>query len=278
MTKHARTILITGCAGGIGLATARHFAAAGDTVVATVRSLDRAGTLRAALDAVDTPTDVLELDVTDDAATDIVAGVIDRHDGIDVLVNNAGVAVEGTLEDLSMADLERSLAVNFLGTARVTKAVLPAMREAGAGRILAVSSVSGVAGMPFQEPYSAAKFALEGLFECTAPVAAMFGVHLTLVEPGPVSGDFITNPNAIVAGPSAPYRHMYDAFVAMRSAAYETCPTPADIAELLFDISHRPDPPLRVQDTEASAAMVANKLADTDGSRTMRTRALFATQ
>ena len=273
-TSTPRRVLVTGSASGIGLATAARFAAAGDQVIATVRRADGADALRSALADSDHG-EVVELDVTAPDLEARVDAIVARHGGIDVVINNAGLAVEGTLEDLTVDELRRSMEVNFWGVARVTKAVLPSMREAGSGRLVAVSSISGVMGMPFQEPYSMAKFAVEGLYECLAPVAAMFGVQCTIVEPGPVSGDFITKPTAIAAEPSEPYRAMYEAFVSMRARAFEACPTPDDIAALIFDVCERDDPPLRIQDSGEGTRTVATKLADVDGSKAMRVRKLF---
>lgn len=269
-----RIVLITGAASGIGLATAARCASAGDNVVATVRSRDRAGALETAL-AGHAGCEVLELDVTTDDAEAVVTDVVTRHGALDVVVNNAGLSVEGGLEDLGLDGLRRSMDVNFFGAARVTLAALPTMRTAGRGHLIAVSSVMGVRGMAFSEAYAASKFALEGLYESMAPVMAMFGVHLTLVEPGPVSGEFITKPTATVSGPSAPYEDMYERFVAMRAQAYEGCPTPDDIADVIHRVSTLETPPLRVQDSAESTALVAGKLADLDGSHVMEGKRLF---
>lgn len=270
---HRRTVLITGCASGIGLATACRFAEAGDRVIATVRDLARATELRQRMAPFADRSEILELDVTDERAVRVVEDVIERHAGIDVLVNNAGRSLEGTLEDLSLADLQTCLDVNFLGVARVTKAVLPSMRRAGSGRIIAVSSTAGLRGAPFGDGYSAAKFALEGLYECLAPVAAALGVRLTLVEPGPVAGEFVTKQSATLRGPSGAYAAMYERFVAIRTAAYLAAPTPEAVASLIFGVSVALDPPLRVQDTDASTRAIASKIKDVDGRRVAATGA-----
>ena len=181
-----RVVLMTGCARGIGLATAARFARAGDTVVATVRDASRAEELRRALDAAtevvgaagqgpassgEAASAVEALDVTDGKAVQqLVDDTVARHGRIDVLISHAGRSVVGTLEDLEDDDLRSSFEVNFLGGARVIRAVLPSMRAAGSGRILALSSMAGVIGNPFNDAYAMAKFALEGLFESLAPV------------------------------------------------------------------------------------------------------------
>lgn len=270
-----RVVLITGSASGVGLATAELFARSGATVIAGVRSVAGADRLRRGLDEIGGASEVIELDVTSAVVAEVVADVIERHGRIDVLVSNAGVAIEGTLEDLPMEELERSLDVNFLGAIRVVKAVLPSMRAARSGRIIAVSSISGISGMVFQEPYAAAKFALEGVFECTAPVAATFGVHFTLVEPGPIVGDFVENPRAFASEPSEPYRQMYESFVAMRHGAFEHAVEPSKVAEVIHAVSVQDDPPLRVQDGAISRALAERKLLDVDGRGVLKLARMF---
>jgi NAD(P)-dependent dehydrogenase (short-subunit alcohol dehydrogenase family) len=278
-----RIVLITGSGRGIGLAVAARFCRAGDTVIAAVRDPTRAGDLRSALalaskqgdagegDATTSSHSIVALDVTDaDAVEHVVTETIELHGRIDILVNNAGRSFVGTLEDLTDEDLQASLEVNFLGAARLTRAVLPAMRAAESGRILALSSMAGVVGNPFNDGYSVAKFALEGLYESLAPVVAPLGIRLTLVEPGPVAGEFVTSPLGITRTPSSPYTEMWERFISTRDAAYMNAPTPEDVAERIFELCGEADPPLRAQDTEGTSRFVATKLRETDGRRVMR--------
>jgi NAD(P)-dependent dehydrogenase (short-subunit alcohol dehydrogenase family) len=157
--------VVTGASSGIGLATAVALARRSCTVVATMRDVGRAHTLVAAAEAAGVAVETATLDVTsDDSVARCVAGILDRHGRIDVVVNNAGSSHVGTLEEVTIADIQEVIDVNCLGAARVTRAVRPAMRAAGRGRLIAVSSISGVFGQPFSEAYCAAKFALEGLY------------------------------------------------------------------------------------------------------------------
>src|ERR1700712_1459842 len=169
----SRVVVITGCSSGIGLATAVAFAQHGDTVIATMRHTNRDGRLLEALQTANTAATIARLDVTrDESVTAAIEQVLQDHGHIDVLVNNAGLGMAGTLEELSIDDLREVMEVNFFGAARVTKAVLPSMREAGGGRIIAMSSMAGAFGQPFNDGYCASKFALEGLYEALHPVAA----------------------------------------------------------------------------------------------------------
>ena len=186
-TGGPRVALVTGTSSGIGLETAVGLARAGTTVVATVRDPSRDGALRRAARAAGVEVDVRTLEVTDaDAARACVDGVLADHGRLDVLVNNAGRGSVASLEQTDDDDLREQLEVNYLSVARLTRLVLPAMRAAGRGRVVTVTSVGGVVGQPFSDAYCAAKFAVEGLMQSLAPVVARFGVQVAVVEPAAV--------------------------------------------------------------------------------------------
>lgn len=154
------TALVTGTSSGIGLHTAIGLARTGVDVVATVRDTGRADALRTAAAAAGVELDIRALDVTDPVgARDLVADV----GPVDILVNNAGRGAVGTLEQLTDEDLQAQLDTNYLSVARLTRLVLPGMRERGTGRVVTVTSVGGAVGQPFSDAYCAAKFAVEGL-------------------------------------------------------------------------------------------------------------------
>ena len=150
------TAVVTGASSGMGLFAAVELAKRGLDVVGTVRDTARASALLEAADEAGVSVSIAELEVTDPAAGDRLAAIAAEHDGIDVLINNAGRGCVGTAEDLTMEEIEAQLAVNYLGPVRLTKAVLPAMRERGQGRILTVTSVGGVVGQPFAAAQQAA--------------------------------------------------------------------------------------------------------------------------
>ena len=130
------------------------------------------------------------MDVDDDDS--VRAGVTGMlADGpIDALVASAGWGLAGAVEQCTISEAKAQLETNFWGCVRVLQQVLPAMRAHGGGRIVLMSSIGGVIGIPFQAFYSASKFALEGLGEALAYEVAPLGVHVTLVEPGNVKTDF----------------------------------------------------------------------------------------
>jgi len=174
---------ITGANSGIGAGIAKAALKAGDRVVATARNLDK---VRNALhDVTSENLAFVQLDVTDESqAKAAVQRAVDQFARIDVAVNNAGYAVMGNFEELSLADIEQQFATNFWGVAYVMRAVLPVMRKRRSGHIFNISSVAGAVGFKHCGAYGAAKFALEGLSLAVAKEVEQFGIKITVVEPG----------------------------------------------------------------------------------------------
>ena len=180
-----RTVLVTGASSGIGEATARSFLERGWTVYAAARrtekmeALARAGAL------------VQPLDVTCEASIAALVSRIDAdHGHLEVLVNNAGIGVYGSVEEVPMDEARRQFEVNLFGIARLTQLVLPAMRAAGSGTIVNVSSIGGRVYTPMGAWYHASKHALEGWSDCLRLEVAPFGIHVVVVEPGAIETEF----------------------------------------------------------------------------------------
>jgi NAD(P)-dependent dehydrogenase (short-subunit alcohol dehydrogenase family) len=260
-----RIVVITGTSSGIGLATAVAFAQAGDTVVATMRNPARATALLAAAADAGVDIQVVPLDVTSDGSVDAaITQVLHEHGRVDVLVNNAGLGIQATLEELTIDDLQRALDVNYLGVARVTKAVLPSMHVAGAGCVIVVTSIAGALGQPFNDAYCASKHAVEGLFESMRPVEAALGIRVCIVEPGPVATPFhdsseqIDGTDPAILRLKANYRQMMDGNLDRAQAA-------AAVAEVILAVADDPDAPLRHQTSRFTARLLERKLADLSG-------------
>jgi NAD(P)-dependent dehydrogenase (short-subunit alcohol dehydrogenase family) len=177
-----RVWLITGASSGLGRAIAEAALAAGDTVVAAVRTPASVEELAAAHPGRVRTT---SLDITDGER---IPAVVDQvvHDcgRIDVLVNSAGRALVGGVEETGDAELRDLMEVHFFGPATLTRAVLPHMRERGSGAIVQISSMGGRMSFAGVGGYSATKFALEGLSEALAAEVAPFGIKVLIVEPG----------------------------------------------------------------------------------------------
>ena len=271
MTPTREVALVTGTSSGMGLATAVGLARAGLLVVATMRDTTRADALRRAAAGAGVELEVRALDVTDpDGARTAVEGVLADHGRLDVLVNNAGRGAVATLEQLTDAQLQEQLDVNFLGVARLTRLVLPAMRAAGRGRVVTVTSVGGAVGQPFADAYCASKFAVEGLMQSLAPVAASFGVTVSVVEPGPVASEFVGNVHRADADPDAgqddPYAALLDAYLRRTAGAFAHAQTSEQAAAVIVEAATTAEPRFRWQTSDQAAAFVGMSLKDLDGS------------
>jgi len=179
------TVLITGTSKGIGLATALTLARGGHTVYATMRNVDRAAELaeEAATDLLPIHYSVMDVDSDESVAT-AIAAIYETAGPIDVLVNNAGVERNGSIEELAMDDFRAVMETNYFGAIRCAKAVIPHMRERRSGLIVNITSVAGRVSTSPLGPYAASKFALEALSEALAQEMKTFGVRVAIVEPG----------------------------------------------------------------------------------------------
>ena len=209
-----RTIVITGASRGLGLASSAHLYKQGWRIVAAMRSVD-AGLerLRAATGAsVDDPRLVgIKLDLGDSssiaqAATDIV-----EHVGApDVIVHNAGLAAAGSAEETPMEAWHQLFATNLFGPVELTKALLPAMRKKGRGRIVVISSQGGIRGMPGISTYSASKGALERWAESMSQEIAPFGLGVTILVTGTFKTEILTEQTPDYGDHNGPYAKVYE--------------------------------------------------------------------
>ncbi|WP_227268522.1 oxidoreductase [Roseobacter weihaiensis] len=183
-----QTWFITGASSGLGAAFAHHAVAKGDNVVVAARRLDKLQALAATA-----PDQVLAqpLDVTDPGQIAVaVQAAEDRFGGIDVLINNAGYGIVGAVEETPVAEMRAMMETNFFGAFAVTRAALPMMRQRRKGSIVMISSLGGQMSFAGFGPYSATKFAMEGLTEALAQEIAPFGLNAMIVEPGEFRTEF----------------------------------------------------------------------------------------
>ena len=182
--KNPKTILVVGASSGFGKACLELLARDGHRVFGASRTASEL--VEAAAENVT----MLTMDVQDDeSVVAAVQEVMTRVERIDVVINSAGIAYAGAVEDTAIAEFRDQLETNFFGVVRVTQALLPHMRRQGSGLFINISSIAGVVGLPFQSAYSASKFALEGFTESLRHEIAPFGIKALLLEPG----DFKTN-------------------------------------------------------------------------------------
>jgi NAD(P)-dependent dehydrogenase (short-subunit alcohol dehydrogenase family) len=185
----SRTILITGCSSGIGRCVARGLKARGYRVFATARRAEDVEALASE------GFESLRLDLDDSGS---IAAAVDetlaRTDGgLDALFNNGAYGQPGAVEDLSREVLRRQFETNLFGWHELTNRVLPVMRRQGYGRIIHNSSILGFMALPFRGAYTASKYALEGLTDTLRLELHGTGIHVSLIEPGPIESRFRQN-------------------------------------------------------------------------------------
>ena len=209
-----QVVLITGCSSGFGYLTALKFARNGWRVIASVRSIDsRSKQLAAIFAAEKLPAEVVKLDVRNDTEViGVIQSILQKYKKIDVLVNNAGFGLLGPIEAFSIEEIKQQYDVNILGLVRMTQAVLPSMRTRKSGRIINISSITGLIPFGIYGVYSSSKFAVEALSEALRFEVRLFGVDVTLLEPGSFSTHFKQHSRLAKAYTTAtsPYQKLVD--------------------------------------------------------------------
>ncbi|MDW0267054.1 MAG: SDR family oxidoreductase, partial [Nitrososphaeraceae archaeon] len=195
------------------------------------------------------PLSVAQLDVNDDASVNSAINSILKENGqIDVLVNNAGYSIFGSLEELSLEEIKQEFETNFFGAVRVTKAVIPTMRKNSSGTIVNVSSIGGKVGLlPFFTAYHASKFALEGYTESLRQELNEFGINVILIEPGAVGTNFMDNmKNAENYNPTtSPYAGTIQKFFEGAQAIMANSIHPREVAEVILNAVNSSSPNIR---------------------------------
>lgn len=255
-----KTVLITGCASGVGRATAYAFLEEEWSVYATARNPADVETLG------DAGCDISKLDVTDpDDVERVVERTIDDAGRIDGLVNAAGFGQYGPLEDLDDERFERQFDANVFGPHRLIRAVLPHMREREEGTIVNVSSIAGRFAAPGIGAFAASKHALEGYSDSLRPEVEGFGIDVCVIQPGPVKSRNDEQPHAEIGrlDRTDVYESLYS-FLDDASLFGGDSPIavhPAEVAEAVVEATVSPDPePRYVVGAAAQLAIYASYL------------------
>ena len=227
-------VLITGTSTGIGFETALMFARAGHTVLATMRNPSRSPELAAVVAREKLPIRISQMDVdSDDSVSAGFKAIHHEHGPIDVLVNNAGIEMTGTIEELPLSQFRAVMETNYFGALRCMQAVVPHMRQRRSGCIINVSSVAGRISSSPLTPYMASKWALEALSEGLAGEMKMFNVRVAVVEPGITDTEMARR----MTGEAAPSPYPHQArFNSLFAAALKNPVPPSVVAEKIFDV------------------------------------------
>jgi NAD(P)-dependent dehydrogenase (short-subunit alcohol dehydrogenase family) len=242
-----KSVLITGATDGLGKALALLLANRGYRVFAAGRSTEKLAELDQIARQQNLSLESIPLDVCSDASVQsAIAVVLAKAGTIDVLVNNAGVNYTAAVEDLSMEDWRAQFETNFFGVLRVTRAVLPHMRERRGGRILMMSSLSGLVTPPTQGAYSSSKHALEALSNALRMELYPFGIDVVLIEPGYIitgiqkAAAELSKPYVQKGGPYAPLYARF--FTSVNDTRAKSKTTPEDCARLMLHAIETPRP------------------------------------
>jgi NAD(P)-dependent dehydrogenase (short-subunit alcohol dehydrogenase family) len=231
-----KVVLITGASAGIGRASADRLHRAGWTVVGASRRGTSPGGWAP-----------LVMDVDDDGSVaDGVASVLREHGRLDAVVACAGWGLAGPVEQTPIAEAKEQMETNFWGAVRLVQAALPAMRATGTGRLVLISSIGGVIGIPFQAFYSASKFAMEGYAESLAYEVAPFDISVTLVQPGNVRTDFTASRKDVKPPDDDPYAAVVTTAITKMERDEANGVAPEAAAAVLQRVLESARPPRRV--------------------------------
>jgi NAD(P)-dependent dehydrogenase (short-subunit alcohol dehydrogenase family) len=237
--------VVTGSSSGIGYETSLLLAKNGFFTYATMRSPDKSNKIINLKQNEKLPLEVLRLDVTDDKSVkEAIKKIVNERGTIDVLVNNAGYALVGPLEELSIQEFKEQFETNVFGVIRVIKEILPIMRKLRHGIIVNISSVAGRTGFPLTSAYVSSKFALEGLSESIAYEIEQFGIKVILIEPGVIKTNFdrnlrigtgvSTTPSNTTNGRDSPYTDITKKRIAGFKPRFENGLPPIEVAKVIL--------------------------------------------
>ncbi len=265
--------IVTGSSSGIGFETSLLLARRGFHTYATMRNLGKSKKILDITREENLPLRVLTLDVTDEESTrQAIDTVMSEDNRIDILVNNAGYSLVGALEQLSMDEIKEEFETNFFGIIKLIQRVLPMMRKQRSGRIINVSSLAGIIGLPLASAYVSSKFALEGLSESLMYEVQDFGISVILIEPGVIKTNFINNlkigkqiitsENGSVNTSSAdlPYAEITQKRISAFKPRFEKGSSPKDVADTILEAVTSDKPKFRyIVGRDASTLMDIRK-------------------
>jgi NAD(P)-dependent dehydrogenase (short-subunit alcohol dehydrogenase family) len=264
--KSKRTVLVTGCSSGIGLATCHVLSRNNFMTYGTVRNFSKANNIRDLLDKENLSLKILHLDVNNDKSIKLAVKKILTDTGrIDVLINNAGFGMFGPIEEISTQEIKKQFDTNFFGIFRLIKAIVPIMRNQRNGIIVNISSMVGRFGVPLNSAYVSSKFAVEGLSESISFELDEFGIRVIVIEPGVVKSDFFRNVKVKGMNSDSPYHHLMEKRVTFLDKAMKNSSTSSyDVANTILTALNSKDPKFRylIGNDATNSVRMRNSLSD----------------
>ena len=268
MTGKKKVALVTGSSSGMGFTTAVMLARAGIHTYASMRNLKKSKTITDLANKENLPLQVIQLDVNDDKSVkDAIAKIVTEKERIDVLVNNAGYGLFGSIEDVSIEEMKAQFETNFFGVMRVTQLVLPIMRKQKSGTIVNVSSVGGRISLPVLSAYNSTKFALEGLSESMSYELEPFGIKVVIIEPGVIRTNIMNS--SIFAkkaqDPKSPYFSLIQKVESnFKSMMENKSSPPEEVAKVILGALTSKNPQLRYTVGDDAATMIQARVNMSD--------------
>ncbi|MFD2970234.1 SDR family oxidoreductase [Sphingobacterium bambusae] len=239
-----KTWFITGASKGFGLALTQLLLARGDKVVSSSRNVEQ---LSASILGYEDTFLPLQVDLRSDKAVAEALAYARQHFGdIDVVVNNAGYCLAGSVEEISDEEFRQTMDVNFFATINVIRHIMPHFRAQRAGHIINIASIAGYFGIPLASSYSASKYAVVGLTEALTKEVSPFGVKVTLVAPGEFRTNFMEQGSIAFAAAREPEYELDQAEVEWAEQSGKQPGDPQKLVNILAEVADMENPPKRL--------------------------------
>ena len=256
-----KVAIVTGSSSGIGYETTLALARDGFYTFATVRSAKKAQKILEVTKKEKLNIEIIELDIDDEKSIKLAfEKIFSKKQRIDVLVNNAGWALFGSLEDVPIKDFRLQFETNFFGIINIIQRVAPIMRKQGSGIIVNISSVAGRIGFPGSSAYISSKFALEGLSESIRYELGQFGVKIIIIEPGVIKTNFFSSMKIAEPKPDSPYKEITEKVIIGIKMMAELGTPPSEVATAILNAIKEENPrPRYIVGNDAQMFLEAKK-------------------
>lgn len=244
---YGEVALVTGASSGMGKAIAEALAGQGYKVYGTSHYPAKAGEVVPGSNRAGGFIKMIQLDVCSEESVDRAVGYVEQEEGrLDILINCAGFALAGAVEDTTDGEALMEFNTNFFGVHRMCRRAAPVMRQQGSGLIVNIGSVAGLITVPFQSFYSASKYALEAMTEGLRMELKPFGINVVMVDPGDTNTGFTANRVFTKASANSIYKPTFDKSVGQMIKDEQSGPPPDNVARAVLKLVASSDPPVRV--------------------------------
>jgi len=256
-----KVAIVTGTTSGIGYETCLSLARDGFYTFATVRDIKKAEKILQVAKKENLNIEIIELDVDDEKSiSTAIQKILSKKQRIDVLVNNAGWGLFGSVEDVPIKDFRAQFETNFFGIISIIQKVAPVMRKQKSGVIVNISSVAGKIGFPGSPAYISSKFALEGLSESLRYELGQFGVKVVIIEPGVIKSNFFSSMKIAEPKPDSPYKEITEKVIMGIKMMAELGTPPSEVAFTILKAIKEKDPrPRYIVGNDAQMFLEAKK-------------------